>query len=245
MIGIVLTLFLQFANAADFNSAFLAFEMPNGFSCKKSTGTYICMNEAGPKMKDEIIVVSFKRTGPQDALSQYAAQMRQPRTIRDKNKMSSLSQVLEVKDVSANAVPWVQAQHMNSEIEDYFTSYWVTKVGGVGMLISYSAHKNKKAQWQSQSEAIRNSLTVDSKAAEALLAQANANHPDIDDPTAPGVTKTQWEPVTNTSNQNQTMVAKLLAGTVTVGSVTLKKSHAFLGIMGLIALVLLMKAMRR
>lgn len=245
MIFFIASLFAQLTFAADFHSPFLGFEMPEGFTCKKNTGTYICLREDGPKMKDEVIVVSFKRAGPQDALPQYHAQMRQPRTIRDKNKVALLSQVLSVNDITANAVPWVESQHLNSEIEDYYTAYWVTKVGGVGMLIAYSAHKNKKAEWMKNSQAIRFSLAVDGSAAEAVLNQsASAPHPDLEDPTAPGVAKTHWEPVAPPTSKN-TLVSRLISGTISIGSFSMKKSHALLATAALIAAVLVAFALRR
>jgi hypothetical protein len=244
MLGLIFALILQTAHAADFRSAFLAFEMPDGFTCKKNVGTYICLDERGPKMKDEIIVVSFKRTGPQDTLEQYRAQMKQPRTIFDKNKMSILSQVLSSTDITANAIPWIEAKHLNSEIQDYYTAYWVTKVGGVGMLISYSAEKNKKSEWERESEKIRNSLAVDGSAAQAVANQLQAMHPDLDGPQGGAL-----QPVNmggNSSGKNGGGMHMFgPEATITLGGITMQKSHFLIGIAALVALILVGAALRR
>ncbi len=244
--SLLLLLFLQLAQAADFKSTYLAFEMPENFICEKNIGTYVCFNSTGPKMKDEIIVVSFKKSGPQDTLEQYRTQMRQPRSIRDKNKLSILSQVFSSNDINANGLPWVESRHLNSEIENYYSSYWVTKAGGVAMLISYSAELTKKVEWTRQSEIIRSTLSVDGSAVTAVEDQAQiAAAADGGDSSITQQLGSTPDIMQNTQGQSAAAAQAANAGTINLGGVSVKKSHLIIAVAALVAILLLGAAIKR
>lgn len=249
MVHLVLTFLINLAHAGAFQSPFLAFEMPENFTCQKTKGTYTCQSSTGPKMKDEIIVVLLKRAGPQDTLEQYRSQMSQPRTIQNKDKINEFSRVLSVQQVNTNGIPWIEAKHFNGELPDYYTSYWATKIGGVAMLISYSAHQSKQAQWQQNAQKILRSLNVNGANAQALDQYSDA----IDGPaqlhgsmpeTAGGLAG-GWGGGPQPEGASTGGFAGGQTNIVHVGPLQLTKKQLVLGASALIAIVLLMVALRR
>ncbi|MEZ4871554.1 MAG: hypothetical protein R2827_04760 [Bdellovibrionales bacterium] len=55
------------------------------------------------------------------------------------------SKIRYVKKYSLNGKEWVDSLHESSEVEGYYTRYVATVSGGLGILVTFSAHKKHYA----------------------------------------------------------------------------------------------------
>ena len=126
------------ASAKTIETPYLTFEVPDSYACESQEAYYQCQDSSGPKMKDSILIVAFKRAGPQDSVDQYVSLLSRPFTRVNRNAPPSLSRVEYSKKSNIKSWPWAEAKHFESDLTNYFTYHWSTVRGPVAMVIKYS-----------------------------------------------------------------------------------------------------------
>ena len=124
--------------AKKFESSFLSFELPPGWTCSRSGTETVC--ETQKLHNDAIVILAVKYRGPQDTLANYEDHLKSPQSnARDKSLQS------EVKFVNRRRISgqdWVEGLHFQSEVANYYTHYFATVTSHIGVLATFSVHKD-------------------------------------------------------------------------------------------------------
>lgn len=154
----LLSLLLPVVFAKSISTPYLNFEVPNSYTCTSEDAYYQCQDTTGPRMKDSIFIVTFKRAGAQDTLEHYKTLLSRPFSRTNKSGPPSLSQVLSSSQISINGWNWVQAKHFESDLSNYYTYHWATVRGPVAMVAKYSVLKSADQSRQNDIRQIASSF---------------------------------------------------------------------------------------
>jgi hypothetical protein len=148
MSAILLAVGLLFANKASaevFQSRFLRFSLPEGWKCDQEGSEFVCMppHPKGKKVS-MIFVLAAKYPGDIDNLPSYMEELK-----KNKSKTGESSLVDGPKiDDNIGGVSWVEATHIGSEIEGFYTIYMATVTDGLAVLVTFSVHKDQYQQFK-------------------------------------------------------------------------------------------------
>ncbi|MEK6555919.1 MAG: hypothetical protein AABZ31_11795, partial [Bdellovibrionota bacterium] len=154
----LLLFLLPVAFAKTLSTPYLVFNVPDTYVCQAKAANYQCQDSIGPRMKDSILVATFKKNGPQDSIEQYVALLSKPFTRVNQSGPPALSQVISVKKVMIKNFEWVHAKHYESDLSNYYTYYWSTVRGPVAMVVKYSVLKKSDQTRQKDIQMISSSL---------------------------------------------------------------------------------------
>ncbi len=176
------TLFLLFflilsqsAFAARFANQFAEFELPPQWQCILEGAEWVCQSTNESKKKEAIIVLAAKLKGDQDSLDQYLTYLKAAKTYTSVQGKSVKSEPKYAKTVNLNGQPWVDALHLESEIPGFYTRYLATVKQDIGILVTYSIHKDKYQQYLDDFENMVRTLKAFRKAGGINVAPAAGN----------------------------------------------------------------------
>lgn len=135
---------------------YLDVTVPENYECTSETGRHVC--QPSGKTKDSILSMVFKRSGPQDTVSQYSEFIKRPMSRVSPSGPPALSTVSFVRTIKIDGLEWVEAKHSESEVPNYMTYYWATVRPPVAMVVTYSVEKSREASRMQELTAIRDSL---------------------------------------------------------------------------------------
>lgn len=144
-----LTLGVFSAQAKLFKNSYISFELPPNWNCKQEGFEHICINNFSKKQKEAIIILTAKKRGPQDSLAGYEAHLKQPRNMTNYKNTPYVSKVKAVRKRKISGVDWIDALQLGSEVQTYYTRYAATVKDSLGILVSFSAHKDHYAKYSS------------------------------------------------------------------------------------------------
>lgn len=142
--GIALTaLFLlpYKSDAKVWKNSYIEFDLPSGWNCYLENTAWICRHTISKKClggksnsadcknqrkrtREAIIILAAKERGPQDNVAAYVKHLKTPRPLVTKKGKRTQSKVIHLKPkVKINGQPWVDGQHLSSEIPSYYTRY--------------------------------------------------------------------------------------------------------------------------
>jgi len=139
----------SYAEAKIFRNSYISFELPDNWRCTMEGTEWTCFNNLNKKNKDAVIIFTAKEAGPGDTLANYEAQLKKQRTIPGANKKPVPSKVQYVKRYNLNNKTWIDSLHESSEVEAYYTRYVATVSSGLGILVTFSAHRNYYSSYAS------------------------------------------------------------------------------------------------
>lgn len=139
-IAIFLSLGIE-THAKTFKNSFLQFEMPENWTCVLAGTEWICNPSAKSESREAVLVIAAKAVGPEDTFEVFQKNLKTPRTIQSRVGTPVKSQVLQVKDTRIQGQRWLEALHMSSEIEDFYTRYLVTVKEQLSILVSLTCQK--------------------------------------------------------------------------------------------------------
>jgi hypothetical protein len=140
-------LWINPAGAARFANQFAEFELPPQWQCTLEGAEWVCQSSNETKKRDAIIVLAAKLKGDQDSLDQYLTYLKAPKTFTSVQGKPVKSEAKYAKTVNLNGQPWVDALHLESEIPGFYTRYLATVKQDIGILVTYSIHKDKYQQY--------------------------------------------------------------------------------------------------
>lgn len=148
-----------FANKK-FTNSYIEFSLPDTWFCKEEGGQHVCQPNNPEQRKEAIIVMASKFKGPEDELKNYMTRLNEKREVKDiKGKAyTSKNQYTKWNTILGNV--WIDSQHLSSEVPGFVTRYLATVQKGLGIVVTFSAHESKFAQYSADFYQMINSLRV-------------------------------------------------------------------------------------
>ena len=131
------------SNAKTFQNSYLSFEVPDTWACLQEGVAWTCTSQDVIEAKEAVIVLAAKVAGPEDTMNNFMNHLKDPKKISTKVGTPMPSQVMYAQERDLGGQKWVQAQHLGSEILDYYTLYLATKKEKLAILVSFSAERTK------------------------------------------------------------------------------------------------------
>ncbi len=161
LIPVLLIVFSISSLAKKFATDYVSFDLLNNWHCHPEGTEWICTNKLNRKKASEaMIILTAKQKGPSDSMAQYINHLKAPRTVKKARGGTFTSKVFHAKQRHINGHMWVDGFHQGSEVPVYYTRYLVTIKGSLGILVTYSAHKDHYKKYASDFAASINSLRV-------------------------------------------------------------------------------------
>lgn len=131
------------AEAKTFQNSYVSFDVPDNWNCMQEGVAWTCTPVDPIQSKEAVIVLAAKIAGPEDNLNNFQTFLKQPKKITTKVGTPMPSQVMYAQARKLAGSDWVQAQHLGSEIQEYYTLYLATVKEQLAILVSFSAERNK------------------------------------------------------------------------------------------------------
>jgi hypothetical protein len=145
-IAAVLLLILPAAvHAKTFSNSFLSFTLPDSWVCVQEGVAWACSNKGPNQANEAVIVMAAKVAAPQDTLASFKDFLQKPKTIPTRVGTPMPSAVMYAQERVLANTKWIQAQHIGSEVQDFYTLYIATVKDQLAILVSFSADKTKYA----------------------------------------------------------------------------------------------------
>lgn len=112
-----------------FELPFMKFNLPDHWQCRTEKAKTTCSSTIGYETKQTAILINAKETTPAETMESFYQQLSKPKGV---------GSVKEIKYVQIGNTKWVQAHQINSELPNYDTYYWMTRVQNIAVLITYS-----------------------------------------------------------------------------------------------------------
>lgn len=146
ILGMTLLAALAIANTAGaktFQNSYVSFDVPDNWNCLQEGVAWTCTPAGVIESKEAVIVLAAKVAGPEDNLTNFQNFLAQPKKITTKVGTPMPSQVMYSRARQLANSQWVQAQHLGSEIQEYYTLYLATVKDQLAILVSFSAERNR------------------------------------------------------------------------------------------------------
>lgn len=131
------------AGAKTFQNSYVSFEVPDNWTCIQEGVAWTCNPQGMIQAKEAVIVLAAKVAGPEDNLNSFQGFLSQPKKITTKVGTPMPSQVMYARPRALAGHNWIQAQHLGSEIQEYYTLYLATVKDQLAILVSFSAERNR------------------------------------------------------------------------------------------------------
>jgi hypothetical protein len=141
-----------------FQSSFFEFDLPVGWVCKREGTEHVCSHGAPPFAS--ILILTMKYRGENDTAAAYRQHLSNPKARNAKSGHQLNSTVIEVRQQHLAGHSWIVARHLNSEIENYYTDYYASLTSHIAVLVTFSAHKERHRDFQSDFDTMINSLKI-------------------------------------------------------------------------------------
>lgn len=137
-----LLFYVSTSSATLFQNAYVSFELPPNWSCQLDGTEWTCSSKYEKNTKEAIIILTAKEAGPNDTLANYETVLKASRPRLDSKGQTVNSKVLSVKTRQVANHPWIDALHLGSEINSYYTRYLATIKNRLAIAVTFSAHKS-------------------------------------------------------------------------------------------------------
>lgn len=129
--------------AKKFTNSYVEFDMPSHWGCSLEGGQHVCQHINPEQKKEAIIVMVSKYKGPDDEIKKYYNRLQKQKMVQSLKGKKFKSKKQYTKYNTINGVVWVDSQHESSEVPNFITRYLATVQKGVGIVLTFSAHKDK------------------------------------------------------------------------------------------------------
>lgn len=131
------------ASAKVFQNSYVSFEVPDNWGCIQEGVAWTCTSQDVIEAKEAVIVLASKVAGPEDTMINFMNHLKKPKNIATKVGTNMPSQVMYAQEREVGGQKWIQAQHLGSEINNYYTLYLTTVKEKLAILVSFSAERTK------------------------------------------------------------------------------------------------------
>ncbi|TBY73650.1 hypothetical protein [Rhizobium leguminosarum] len=126
------------AFADDFQSSYIKFSLPSGWTCNIEHTEFVC---DPPHLADQprsaIMILAAKIAGPDDTLTAYVEHLNAVAKAKGPGAM-----IQAPKYSLINGVNWVDCTIEGSEVKNYKTRYLAVAKNGIAILYTFSAHND-------------------------------------------------------------------------------------------------------
>jgi hypothetical protein len=129
-------------------------DLAPGWSCDLDETEYVCRKGRPPTAS--IAIIAMKRRNAEDNLEAYEEHLRHPEPKRD----GTVPELKELKRRHLANHEWVEGVQLASEIPDYVTIYMATNTSQVGVLATFSFHKNHEVDERKDIDFMMSSLRI-------------------------------------------------------------------------------------
>jgi hypothetical protein len=130
------------------------FTLAAGWSCDLDETEYVCWKGKPPH--EATVIIALKRRGPGDNLAAYEEHLRQPNLNGNGPKPTLRS----VQRRTLGGYDWVEAVHDSSELRNYLTIYLATVTSQVGVLATFSFHRDYEQAVRCDIDQMMSSLKI-------------------------------------------------------------------------------------
>lgn len=130
------------SSAKVFSNSYVSFNLPPNWNCNLESTVWSCNSQLSKNTKEALIILTAKQTGPNDKLDAYFSHLKKQKTIKIRGGKTVNSKPVHVKKRQFNDHSWVDSLHMASEARDYYTRYLATVKKNIGIVVTFSAHKD-------------------------------------------------------------------------------------------------------
>jgi hypothetical protein len=130
------------------------FTLAPGWVCDLEETEHVCWKGRPPH--EAIAVIAMKRRGPEDNLAAYDKHLRTPKAMES----GVFSTIRGVERRSLAGYDWIQAIHLSSEVPNYVTIYLATATSQVGLVATFSVHKDHEEEARREMEIMMSSLKI-------------------------------------------------------------------------------------
>jgi len=141
--GLIILCLAAQAEAKTFQNSYVSFEVPDDWNCLQEGVAWTCTPSGVIEGKEAVIVLAAKVAGPEDNLNNFQNYLAQPKKITTKVGTPMPSQVMYSRPRQLANSQWIQAQHLGSEIQEYYTLYLATVKEQLAILVSFSSERNR------------------------------------------------------------------------------------------------------
>ncbi len=131
------------AEAKVFQNSYVSFEVPDKWNCVQEGVAWTCTPSGAIESREAVIVLAAKVAGPEDNLVNFHTYLGQPKKLATKVGTPMPSSVMYSQERVLAGTKWIQAQHLGSEIQEFYTLYLATVKESLAILVSFSAEKSK------------------------------------------------------------------------------------------------------
>lgn len=133
--------------AKTFQNSYVSFEVPDSWTCVQEGVAWTCTPTGPTESREAVIVLAAKVAGPEDNLVNFHTYLSQPKKLATKVGTPMPSNVMYSKERVLAGTKWIQAQHLGSEIQEFYTLYLATVKESLAILVSFSSEKTKYANY--------------------------------------------------------------------------------------------------
>ncbi len=130
-----------------FSNTYISFKLPANWTCIQEGFEYVCANRFNKQKKEALIILTAKQKGPQDSLKTYESFLKNPRRMKNYKFTPYTSKIKVVKKRKISGLDWIDGIHLGSEVKTYYTRYTATIYNSLGILVTFSAHKDHYSKY--------------------------------------------------------------------------------------------------
>lgn len=135
------------AHGKTFKNSYVSFDVPDNWTCIQEGVAWTCTPQGAVEAKEAVIVMAAKVAGPEDNLGTFINFLKQPKKITTKVGTPMPSTVMYAQQRLLAGHNWVQAQHLGSEIQEFYTLYLATVKDQLAILVSFSSERNQYTKY--------------------------------------------------------------------------------------------------
>jgi len=130
------------------------FTLAPAWGCDLDETEYVCWKGKPPY--EAIAIIALKRRGPQDNLAAYEEHLSTPQP----RESGQLSTIRSVKHRTLADYEWIEAVHEASEVRNYVTVYLATATSHVGVVATFSFHRDYEQVVRKEMDVMMSSLKI-------------------------------------------------------------------------------------
>ena len=124
-------------------TTFFEFALPDDWRCEREGTETVCMSYK--ENRQAIIIFAAKLRNQQDTLKDYYRHLSTNKNLETPDGEHFTSVVNNISIRQIGLYNWVDATHFQSEIPNYYTRYLATNTAQLGILITFSYHKDNNS----------------------------------------------------------------------------------------------------
>ena len=139
-------------------TTFFEFSLPVNWLCEEEGSETVCISNE--ENKQAIIIFAAKLRNKEDNLKDYYDYLSKVKTYKTPDNTTVDSSVVHVTNRPIGKFNWVDGLHYQSEIPGFYTQYLATNTAQLGIVITFSYHKDASKKTINALEQSINNLHV-------------------------------------------------------------------------------------